>query len=45
MTRKTTLDSTTRGNRGQKGTDMLTITFTEDQAQGLADLIDLAESA
>ena len=43
MMRKTTPDSTIRGNRGQKGVDMLTITFTEEQARGLAELIDLAE--
>lgn len=43
MMRKTTPDSTIRGNRGQKGIDMLTITFTEEQARGLAELIDLAE--
>ena len=43
MMRKIAPDSTIRGNRGQKGIDMLTITFTEEQARGLAELIDLAE--
>lgn len=42
MMRKTA-DSTIRGNRGQKGIDMLTISLTEEQARGLAELIDLAE--
>jgi len=32
MMRKIAPDSTIRGNRGQKGIDMLTITFTEEQA-------------
>lgn len=43
MMRKTAPDSTIRGNRGQKGIDMLTISLTEEQARGLAELIDLAE--